>query len=76
MSLNKGSIVSCIGWSIIGILTGSSGDGVDRSMTINTSVLSDGDWELIIFISVSTSSRNGGSTSMTFWSSTGGNRGY
>ena len=76
MSLNTDSIVSCMEWSMMSMLAGSRDDGVDRSMRINAGVSSDGDWELMIFVSVSTSSRNGGTTSMTFWSSTGGNGGY
>ena len=76
MSLNTGSIVSCMGWYIMSMLACSRDDRVDRSMTINAGVSSDSDWELMIFISVSTSSRNGGSTSMTCWSSIGGYGGY
>ena len=38
MSLNTGSMVSCMEWSMMSMLAGSSGDGVDRSMTINASV--------------------------------------
>ena len=76
MSLTTGYIVSCMGWSMMSMLAGSRDDGVDKSMTINAGVSSDGDWELMIFISVSTSSRNRDSTSMTIWSSTGGNGDY
>ena len=76
MSLNTDSIVSCMKWSMMSMLAGSRDDGVDKSMTINAGVSSDGDWELMIFISVSTSSRNRDSTSMTIWSSTGGNGDY
>ena len=76
MSLNTGYIVSRMGWSMMSILVGSWDDGVDRSVTINTSVSSDGDWELTNCISVSISSRNRGRTSMTVWSLIGGNGGY
>ena len=42
-------------------------------MTISVCVSSDGDWELMSFISGSTASKKGGSTSMTVWLSTRGN---
>ena len=76
MSLDTGSIVSCMGRYMMNILVGSWNYGVGRSVTISEGVSSDGDWELMILISVSTSSRNGGSTSMTVWSATGGSGGY
>ena len=74
--MNIGSVVSGVGGSMMSILVGSWYDGVDRSMTISADPSSDNDWELMSFISVSTSSRNGGSTSMTVWFSAGGNGGY
>ena len=76
MNLSTGSIVSRIEWSMMGILVGSWDDGVDKSVTINTSVSSDGDWELTSLISGWTASKNGRSTSMTIWSSTEGSGGY
>ena len=74
--MNIGFVVSCMGWSMMSMLVGSWGDGVGRYMTISEDLSSDGDWELMCFISVSTSSRNGGSTSITVWSSAGSNGGY
>ena len=65
MSLNTCSIVSHVRLSMMIILVDSWGDGVGRSVTISADLLSDGDCELMCFISVSTSSRNRGSTSMT-----------
>ena len=43
MSLDSGSIVSCVGRYMMNILVGSWNDGVDRSMTISEGVSSDGD---------------------------------
>ena len=76
MNLSAGSIVSRMGWFIMGILVGSWDDGVDKSVTIHTSVSSDGDWELTSYILGWIASKNGGSTSMTIWSSTEGSEGY
>ena len=76
MNLSAGSIVSRMRWSMMGILVGSWDDGVDKSVTINTSVSSDGDWELASYILGWTASKNGGSTSMSIWSSTEGSGGY
>ena len=76
MILNTGYIVSCMGWSMMSILVGSRYDGVERSMTINAGVSSNGDWELMNCISVSISSKNGGIASVTVWSLIGSNGGY
>ena len=76
MSLNTCSAVSRMILSMMGILVGSWDDGVDKSVTIHTSVSSDGDWELTSYILGWIASKNGGSTSMTIWSSTEGSEGY
>ena len=76
MSLDTGSVVSRMEWYMMSILVGSMDDGVDRSVTIIEVFSSDGGWELMSFISISTSSRNERSTSMTVWSATGGSGGY
>ena len=76
MSLNTWSTVSCMGWSMMSILIGSWNDEVGRSMTINTYYLSDEDWELTSLIVESITLRNGESTSMTVWFSTGSIGGY
>ena len=76
MSFNIYSVVSRVRWSMMGISVGSWYDGIGRSMTINAGFSSDDNWELISFILGSTSSRNGGSTSLFVWFSTGGNGGY
>ena len=76
MSLNIDSVVSDVGGSMMSILVGSWYDRAGRYVTISSDLSSDNDWELTSFISVSTSSKNGGSTSMTVWFSAGGNGGY
>ena len=65
MSLHTCPIVSHVRLSMMSILIDTWGDRVGRSVTISADLLSDGDCELMCFILVSTSSRNGGSTSMT-----------
>ena len=76
MSLDTGSIVSCMGIYMMTVLVGSLDDGVGRSVIISKGVSSDGDWELMNLISISTSPRNGWSTSMNVWSATGVSGGY
>ena len=49
---------------MMSILVGSWDDGVDRSVTISADFATDSDYELMIFISRSTASKNGGSISM------------
>ena len=76
MSLDTGSIVSCMGKYMMGVLVGSWDDGLGRSVTISKCVSSNSDWELMNLILISTSSRNGWSTSMNVWSATGVSGGY
>ena len=76
MSLNIGFAVSSVGGSMIGILVGYWDDKADIFVTISIDLSSDDDWELMSFIPGSTSSKNGGSTSLNVWSSVGGNGGY
>ena len=76
MSLDTGSIVSCMEKYMMTVLVGSLDDGVGRSVIISKGVSYDGDWELMNLISISTSSRNGWSTSMNVLSATGVSGGY
>ena len=76
ISLTVGSVVSDVGEYMMGIMAGSWDDGASRYVIISADPSSDGDWELMSLISISTSSRTRGSISLSVWFSTWGNGGY